>query len=126
VFLGTAELAIELDTEGRFFTGVDGWVWVGVDRRASTGVEDRVGTGRDDATDGFDAVRVAVRLLWVVDLELTEEMFALRIDDLTLFGVDWTARQETDILRAGLVGNVECPFSVSEVESCNEHIIQLC
>lgn len=24
VFLGTAELAIELDTEGRFFTGVDG------------------------------------------------------------------------------------------------------
>ncbi|CAD6229338.1 unnamed protein product [Miscanthus lutarioriparius] len=86
VFLGTTEL----DTEGRFFTGVDGRIFVGVDRRPLTGVEDRVGTGRDDGTDGFDAVRVAVRLLGVVGLELTEEMFALRTDDLLLLdiGVD--------------------------------------
>lgn len=55
-----------------------------------TGVEDRVGTGRDDGTDGFDEVRAAVRLLGVVGLELTEEMFALRTEDLLLLdnGVD--------------------------------------
>ena len=90
MFLGTTQLVIELDTEGRFFTGVDGRVLVGVDRRALTGVEDRVGTGRDNGTDGFDAVRVAVRLLGVVGLELTEEMLALRTDDLLLLdiGVD--------------------------------------
>lgn len=52
-----------------------------------TGVEDRVGTGREDVTDDFDAVRVAVRLLGVVGLELIEEMFALRIDELLLLDI---------------------------------------
>lgn len=90
VILGTTELAVELDTGGRFFTGVYGQVLVVVDRRALTGVDERVGTGRDNGTDDFDAVRVAVRLLGVVGLELTEEMFALRTDDLLLLdtGVD--------------------------------------
>jgi hypothetical protein len=63
-------------------------------------------------------------LLGVVGLELTEEMFAVKIDDLLLLDirVDWTAGRETELLRAGLVENAECPFSGSEEESCNKHI----
>jgi len=47
----------------------------------------RGGPGRGDGTGGFGAVIVAVCLLGVVGLELTEEMFALRIDDLLLLDI---------------------------------------
>lgn len=85
VILGAAVLVTKLETEGRFFTGVDGRVLDGVDGRILEGVEDRVGTGREDVTGGFETVRVDVRLLGVVGLELIEEMLALRTDDLLLF-----------------------------------------
>uniref|UniRef100_A0A0A9EAX7 Uncharacterized protein n=1 Tax=Arundo donax TaxID=35708 RepID=A0A0A9EAX7_ARUDO len=87
VVLGAVELATELVIEGRFFTGVDGRFLTGVDGRVLTGIEDRVGNGREDGTDGFDTVRVEVRLLGVVGLELTEEMLALRTDDLLLLDI---------------------------------------
>jgi hypothetical protein len=84
VILGAAVLITEPETEGRFFTGVDGRVLDGMDGRVLAGVEDRVGTGREDGTDGFNEVGVDVLLLGVVALELTEEMLALRTDDLLL------------------------------------------
>jgi hypothetical protein len=118
VILDPAVLVTELETEGRFFTGVDGQVL--------TGVEDRVGRGREDGTDSFDTLSVDVRLLGVVGLELTEEMLPLRSNDLLLLDttVDLIEERDTELLRVGLVANVGSPFSDSEVESCNKHDMQ--
>jgi hypothetical protein len=123
VILDPAVLVTELETEGRFFTGVDGRV---LDGQVLTGVEDRVGRGREDGTDSFDTVSVDVRLLGVVGLELTEEMLPLRSNDLLLLDttVDLIEERDTELLRVGLVANVGSPFSDSEVESCNKHDMQ--
>lgn len=64
--------------------GVDGRVLVGVHGRVFTGVEDLAGTGREAGTDCFGEIRVLLRLLGAVGLELTEEMLVLRTDVLLL------------------------------------------
>lgn len=67
-----------------------------------------------------------VLLLGVVGGEQTEEMLALTTDDLLLLEirVDWIEGRETELLRAGLVGTVECPFSVSGMESLDALVVE--
>jgi hypothetical protein len=124
VVFATVELVTVLDPEGRLLTGVDRRVWPGVDGRVLTGVDDRAATGREAGTDGFDEGRVLILLLGVVGLELTEEMLALRTDDLMLLDVtaDWIEGRE--LLRTGLEGTMECKFSVSEVESLDALMVE--
>ena len=112
--LGAAESVKEFGAVGRVLVGVDGRVLVGVDGRVLTGVEDLAGTGREAGTDCLGAAEVLLRLLGVVGLEVTEEMLVLRTDVLLLpfMRVDWIEGRLTELLLAGLVGTVECPFSV--------------
>lgn len=104
--------------DGRVLVGVDGRVFAGVDGRALTGVEDLAGTIRVAGTDCLGATTVLLRLLGVVGLEVTEEMLVLRTDVLLFpfMRVDWIDGRLTELLLAGLVGTVECPFS--DTESC--------
>jgi hypothetical protein len=119
VILAAAE-SVGLGAICRVLDGVDGRVFAGVDGRVLTGVEDLVGTGREAGTACFGGTIVLFRLLGVVGLELTDEMLVLRTDVLLLLDirVDWMEDRLTELLLAGLVGTVECPFCVWDAESC--------
>lgn len=112
--LAAADSVEEFGAVGRVLVGVDGRVLAGVDGRVLTGVEDLAGTGREAGTDCFGAAAVVFRLLGVVGLEVTDEMLVLRTEVLLLpfMRVDWIEGLLTELLLAGLVGTVECPFSV--------------
>ena len=96
-------------------TGVDGRVLTGVGGRVLTGVDDRAATGREAGADGFEEGRVLVLLVGVVGLELTEEMLGVSTDDLF---------EGRDMLRTGLLGAAECPFSVSSTESLDALVVE--
>lgn len=114
VVLAADESVEEFGAVGRVLVGVDGRVFAGVDRRVLTGVEDLAGTVRAAGTDCFGATTVLLRLLGVVGLEVTEEMLVFGTDVLLLpfMRANWINGRLTELLLVGLVGTIECPFSV--------------
>jgi hypothetical protein len=105
-------------------TGVDGRVLAGLGGRVLAGVDDRAVTTREAGADGFDGGTMLVLLVGVVGLKLIEELLVVSTDGLLLLDIraDWIEGRE--LLLAGLLGIVECPFSASWKEGLDALVVE--